>query len=350
MVTAYYRGHYQASATRSAYPTRQAAEHAAEILWQCYLAGEFDRPTSPPVTLGEAVDRFCARKESATGRPLSPSTLRTYRAHLRALLRAARPSLPLPHLAKRHVEAAIAQPKSPASRAAYLRSCRALCRWLVSHGWISVDPTAGIRAPVTARVRPFLRPGEIGAFLAACLDRHRPRAQLILETGLRVGEAVHARWDWVVHGIGRPTLAVPAEDGDWRTKGHRGRGIPLSRRAQEAVDMARERWGDDGFLLHDRDEPIRGDNWHRDTVGACTAADCTLVDTHGLRRTAGILWLASGVDLYTVSRWLGHASVTMTERSYASLVDGRSAAQMDLVDGRAQVPALERRTRRDEGE
>lgn len=35
---------------------------------------------------------------------------------------------------------------------------------------------------------------------------------------------------------------------------------------------------------------------------------------HDLRRTGACLWLARGVDLSTVSAWLGHASITTTNR------------------------------------
>ncbi len=37
---------------------------------------------------------------------------------------------------------------------------------------------------------------------------------------------------------------------------------------------------------------------------------------HGLRHTAGSLWLEADLSLPTVSRRLGHASVNTTERIY----------------------------------
>jgi integrase len=35
---------------------------------------------------------------------------------------------------------------------------------------------------------------------------------------------------------------------------------------------------------------------------------------HDLRHTAACLWLTRGVDLSTVSAWLGHASISTTNR------------------------------------
>ena len=58
----------------------------------------------------------------------------------------------------------------------------------------------------------------------------------------------------------------------------------------------------------------------------------TDVSTHGLRRTAGVLWLASGVDIFTVSRLLGHESVTTTVKSYAGIADCQFATALDVVD------------------
>ena len=66
----------------------------------------------------------------------------------------------------------------------------------------------------------------------------------------------------------------------------------------------------------------------------------TDTDTHGLWRTAGAVWLAAGLDIYRVSRLLGHQSVTTTERAYAGLADGHLAAAMDLVDARGALPVV----------
>lgn len=40
---------------------------------------------------------------------------------------------------------------------------------------------------------------------------------------------------------------------------------------------------------------------------------------HDLRRNCGSWMLQRSVDIYTVSRYLGHKSVAVTERSYAFL-------------------------------
>ena len=41
---------------------------------------------------------------------------------------------------------------------------------------------------------------------------------------------------------------------------------------------------------------------------------------HTLRKTAGALLIQQGVDIYRVSRFLGHSSVVVTERHYIDLL------------------------------
>lgn len=41
---------------------------------------------------------------------------------------------------------------------------------------------------------------------------------------------------------------------------------------------------------------------------------------HTLRKTCGALLIQNGVDIYRVSKWLGHSTVTVTERHYVDLL------------------------------
>jgi integrase len=78
--------------------------------------------------------------------------------------------------------------------------------------------------------------------------------------------------------------------------------------------------GRDGGPMHDRSA-------HRAVERACgraglvDASGVPLVGLHGLRHTAASVMLLAGVPLLVVSRQLGHASVDVTARVYAHLVD-----------------------------
>ena len=65
----------------------------------------------------------------------------------------------------------------------------------------------------------------------------------------------------------------------------------------------------------------------------------TDMDAHGLRRTAGVLWFAKGLDIYRISRLLGHSSVTTTEKAYVGIADSKLSATFDALDERRAVVA-----------
>lgn len=48
----------------------------------------------------------------------------------------------------------------------------------------------------------------------------------------------------------------------------------------------------------------------------CTTTKVRQIKLHGLRHTAGSLWIHAGVPLLQVSRWLGHSSMKTTEQIY----------------------------------
>ena len=342
-VDAFFRGYRATTRASSTFSVEADAVEACRLLWRNYRAGILEAPVPAPQTLGQLVQRFLDRPATKRGRDLSPKTKRAYASHLQSLVKVAGENCPIHHLSAGHIRAAVQRPTSKASAASYLRSSRAMVRWAISQRWLDLDVTADVTVdPGPQVVRPFLQPEEVDAFLVRCPPAHRIRAALILETGMRAGEAVHMRWEWIVRGIGRPAIRIPAADSSsgWLAKGRRIRNIPLSSRAQEALDEAAERWGAKGFVLHGHPTPIRTDNWHADTVIACKRAEVTKIDTHGLRRTAGVLWLAAGLSIFEVSRLLGHGSVVTTERAYAGIADQAWTSVMDRVDARAELPQV----------
>jgi integrase len=133
----------------------------------------------------------------------------------------------------------------------------------------------------------------------------------LLDTGCRLSEALTLS---TVNANGAHLL-------NGTTKSGKARVVPLSPRARDAaefltvaerrsVDWAAHRWG----LVRK----------------ACDIRD---VNLHILRHTCASRLLAAGVDLYTVSKWLGHASVKVTER-YAHLQGDALARAAALLQAR----------------
>lgn len=78
---------------------------------------------------------------------------------------------------------------------------------------------------------------------------------------------------------------------------------------------------------------------------AASRAGVVNVHVHKCRHTAACRWLRAGVDIYTVSKLLRHASVVMSERyAHLSQADlkatvGRSGGAQQVVDVRRRMDA-----------
>lgn len=305
--------------TDNANTPEEAVAKAAGI-WRAHLDGFLDAPEQEPLTIGELADRFGERDE------LADATRVTYTRTVGLFVNFVDAGRPLNHIGKSAVQRWLAAMTcGDVSRASYLRTLRAMFRWAMAQDWLRDDPTRGITIKVKSHViRPWLQHHEWAAFLEACSPAHRIRAEFVLHTGLRAGELVNAEWTWLHGVVGRRAISVP------KSKSARARAIPLDRRGALALDSARERWGDTGYIFADR--LIRRDNFQRATAGACKKAGVTVTDFHGLRRSAGARWLQCGASLLEVSRLLGHADISTTAKHYAGIADTSLARVMDRVD------------------
>jgi len=133
-------------------------------------------------------------------------------------------------------------------------------------------------------------------------------------------------------------------------KGRLGRSIPVSDTAEVWLREAAALWGKDGFVLHAEEKPVRGDNWPDDVARACRLASkaetkrlgrpvtVRTPGVHGFRRAAGARWLAAGVPLHVVQKWLGHKDPRTTLDHYGGLAEATSMEAMARVNERAKLP------------
>jgi len=321
LVRAWFRG--DTSPPSETHRHLEAAVVAAETIWRAYLSGQIERPEALPETLGELRVRVEARTD------IRPATRRDYDQVLASLERAVGADRALAQLHARDLRLWLAALTcGDVTRQTYLRTIGVVCRWARKQGWTSHDPTDGVQvAAASPEMRPWLRPAEWPAFLAACPPALRIRAAFVLETGLRLGELVHARWTWVHSVVGTPAIRIPEDV----AKAGRARAVPLSRVARDVLVEARGQWGGGDFIFGGHRLSATG-NLARRVRDACAKAGVTLTDFHGLRRSAGAAWLEGGASIYEVSRLLGHRSVTTTERSYAGIADAHLAAVIARVD------------------
>ena len=214
--------------------------------------------------------------------------------------------------------------RKPASVNRYLQDLRAAYNLARRNGKLEHNPAGDVRllrennkrtreltAEEETRLLTTLEPRRRGADL-------RPLVRLILETGVRLGEVCGLRWSDVDWSGGFATLQ--------QTKAGEKQHVPLS---TEAMAILRGLGPGNGHIFAGKD----GKPWTTNFVGCAFAKavrreGLSDLRAHDLRHTFACRKLRAGVDLYTVSKLLRHASVAMSER-YVHLTRGdlRAAAE-----------------------
>ncbi len=157
----------------------------------------------------------------------------------------------------------------------------------------------------------YLEPAEVDALMHAAPHGH---ARLIMleqwRAGLRVSEALALEVSDLQLDGDNPTLRVRMG------KGFKDRIVPvhpeLCAAFRQVIDFGNVRWG--GRLVN----TTRSTAWRWTKDALTRAQDLSSipvgrhVGTHTLRHSAARHWLASGVPINHVSRWLGHASIQTT--------------------------------------
>lgn len=323
--------------------SEEEARDVADKLWRTYQSGSARAPEAEPLTLAELADRFAGRKS------LSAATVRSYQQVLDLFAKHVG-SQRSPRRVYRldvvdfldTVEAGTYHPRgqtaSPRTIATYHRTLRAAFRWAVEKGWRREgdDPTDDIEIDTTCAAGAWLPYSEWEPYLTECQPAHQIRSGATLEIGLRESEVVHARDTWIRGQIGRRAMYIgPDEETGWKPKGS-PRIVPLTDAAEEWIKRGRAMWKGSRYLFCGDDGISALGNLARETRAAVARAGVTRVNFHALRRSAGAHWIDCGIDLYAVSRLLGHADIRTTLRWYAAMSD------LTLVAAIAQVEAKRR--------
>jgi integrase len=173
----------------------------------------------------------------------------------------------------------------------------------------------------------YLSEGEEAALVQHASEPARTAIIVSIDTGLRDQELMRLRWDQIDFKNGTIRL-------DATTKGKRERFAPLAQKSAQLLDC-RPRHIKSPFVFYHSD----GKPYLRMRKAFETAAHRAGIKDlrwHDLRRTAGCRWLQrDGRSMEEVSAMLGHATVTITQRSYAFL-DLEKTAQKAAQDTRTE--------------
>ena len=195
--------------------------------------------------------------------------------------------------------------------------------------------TAVTRPKVAPQEAAHLTPEEVRRVLgAAQTSRYAPLFALLVNTGLRRGEALALRWSDVDLDAGvlrvRGTLArvdgalVVTEPKTAKSR----RSVPLSSTAQRVLrevhtSQAEERlragsaWQQTGYVFTtELGTPYEPRNALRALQAAARQVGLPDIGLHTLRHSAAAVMLVNGVPLKVVSEVLGHASIGITGDIY----------------------------------
>lgn len=203
----------------------------------------------------------------------------------------------------------------------YRSSLSTFFTWAVRDGRIGVNPVTKSRLPeVTAppvEMQPFTE-DELNDVVRSIGARNQRLAAIVLVlgwTGLRWGELRSVRvGDLQMHPS--PALRIsrshPERAEEKVTKSGKARRVPLADAVLPFVlEFAKGKSADELLFTGTSDGQLWRQAFLRSTDWKTLGRGRRI---HDLRHTAACLWLARGVDLTTVQAWLGHASVTTTNR------------------------------------
>jgi len=243
---------------------------------------------------------------------IADSTHCLYAFSLRALARVVG-NLPMASLGPYHFELFLAQRLNQVSAVRVnmeFRALRALFSRAVVCGMVSSNPMKGLRQVRVSCREPRALTREEFARLLSVIDKREFRALVILAvcTAMRAGELASLRWTDV--DLQREVIHLTNREG-FQLKGLRGRDVPLSLRALQALKVLPRRT-ENVFVSK------RG---RRYTVHAMTVRFKEFVrlaklpeeiHLHSLRHTAASWMVERNVPLPYVRDILGHTAITTT--------------------------------------
>lgn len=225
----------------------------------------------------------------------------------------------------------------PMSLARRLAAVRALFGYLERLGKVRQNPARQIRAPRSRRPLPmFLSESQAAAVVEAPLAamdeatasspvpeaarvqplRDAALLELLYGAGLRVGEVIT---------LDLNDISLDERDIRVKGKGNKERSVPLGRRAERALlaylalrhELRNPKTGflDDKALFVSRRGQRLGVRWVQ-KLTARYGASCARPDLHphALRHSCATHMLEGGADLRVIQEFLGHASLSTTER------------------------------------
>lgn len=207
-----------------------------------------------------------------------------------------------------------------------------LMKHAVDRGWATSNPCEKVRLPEAVEHElQIITTEQLGRIVGALGERYQPLVLLLAATGMRWGEATALTWADI--DVAGARIRVRQA---WKHDEDAGRvmGRPKTRNAFRTIEttpaiiaalgaVGRQ----EQLVFRNRDgRPVQHHTFHQyHWSRAVTAAKLEpRPRVHDLRHYAASHMIASGADLFEVSRALGHKSIQTTTGVYGHLVPSRT--------------------------
>ena len=199
-----------------------------------------------------------------------------------------------------------------------LRSLRSMFSTAIKWDLISSNPCSQVELPRIPQTSPiYLTREEYQRLMSAIVvDWLKELVEFAVLTGMRRGEILNLRWRQV--DLERKVIVVQS-DPTFKGKTGKLRVVPLSERACHIL-LSKIRHAPDNYVFTFEDRKFKGDHVIRNFRKAVRCAGLPpKLNFHSLRHTHASWLVQAGVSIYRVSKVLGHSSVEVTQKHYASL-------------------------------
>lgn len=210
----------------------------------------------------------------------------------------------------------------------YIRNIKVYFNFMEENYLIKVNPMKKTKfLKAQRKKKPFLKDEDFNKLLK-CLDTSKYSEyrdyiiiQLIFDTGMRIGETLEIDVTTDIDFQNR-AINLRAES----TKSKIARTVFFSLKMAEELKRwikFKDRYIESNFLfpVQLRDKVLDVNNFEKNYRKYCDRIKITEFSPHGLRNNFAKRCLMNGMDIYTLSRILGHSSVKVTEECYLDLDD-----------------------------
>ena len=206
----------------------------------------------------------------------------------------------------------------------YLRNIKVFFNYLYDNHYIKENPIRRIKQlPNERKPVDFINDEDFKKLLNS-MDMskfHEYRdctiIQLIIDTGMRLGETLLIKLTDV--DMNRNSIYLPPEN----TKGKKGRIVFYSEEMKRYLKRwlrFKDRYRDSEYLFcTNQGKPMTVGNFETNFKAYSKRIGLKDAHPHMLRNNFAKRFLMNGGDIYTLSRILGHSSVTVTEKAYLDL-------------------------------